>query len=139
RCAAGTRDTDGEDHPPTVRAGGGQNGRDAVTCDEIEELAGALALGAALPEEVAAARTHLATCATGHPAVHELAATAALLAEAAEPVEPPARLRERILAAARADLGSAGGSPVATLDAPRPPRQVTSRPSSSPAVTPEGT
>jgi hypothetical protein len=81
----------------------------AVTCDEVEELAGALALGAALPEEVAAVREHLTTCPTGHPALARLIATAALLAEAAEPVEPPPRLRERILAAARADPGAPVG------------------------------
>lgn len=74
-----------------------------VRCEEVDELAGALALGAALPEEVAAVRAHLAACTSDHPELGRLAATAALLAEAAEPVEPPPRLREHILAAARVD------------------------------------
>jgi hypothetical protein len=78
-----------------------------VNCEELEDLAGALALGAALPEEVAAARAHLATCPNAHALLRELTVTASLLAEAAEPVEPPLRLRERILAAARADRDTA--------------------------------
>jgi hypothetical protein len=77
-----------------------------VNCDELEDLAGALALGAALPDEVEEARKHLASCANAHAALRELMATAALLAEAPEPVEPPPRLRERILAAAHADLAA---------------------------------
>jgi hypothetical protein len=86
-----------------------------VTCEELEELAGALALDAALPEEVADAREHLRTCTRAHDAVRELTATATVLALAAEPVDPPARLRERILAAARADL--------AQPDTARPPAE----------------
>lgn len=78
-----------------------------MTCEELEELAGALALGAALPHEMAAAREHLAICPRAHRSVRELAATAVLLAEAVEPLEPPAELRERILAAARGMAGPA--------------------------------
>jgi hypothetical protein len=77
------------------------DGQPAVTCEELDELAGALALGAALPEEVAMAREHLATCTRGHPELARLLTTASLLLEAPEPVEPPADLRGRILAAAR--------------------------------------
>jgi hypothetical protein len=89
-----------------------------VTCEELEELVGALALNAALSEEVAAAREHLHTCARAHESVRELTATAALLALAAEPVEPPARLRESILAAARADRADADAPVVPPADAP---------------------
>ncbi|MBI2760513.1 MAG: anti-sigma factor [Chloroflexi bacterium] len=78
-----------------------------MNCEELEDLAGALALGAALPEEVAAARAHLGTCPNAHALLRELTVTASLLAEAAEPVEPPPRLRERILAAARAERDTA--------------------------------
>lgn len=81
-----------------------------MTCEELEDLAGALALDAALPDELAAAREHLGTCPRAHDAVRELTATATTLALAADPVDPPARLRERILAAARADLAAAAAT-----------------------------
>lgn len=91
-----------------------------ITCQELETLAGALALGAALPHEVAAAREHLASCPRPHRSVRELVATAWLLAEAVEPVEPPAGLRERILAAARA----AGPAPLPGVERPLRPGAV---------------
>ena len=75
-----------------------------MTCEEIDELAGALALGAALPDEVEAVRGHLADCPSAHATLRRMTATAMLLAEAVDEVEPPPHLRDRILAAARADL-----------------------------------
>ncbi len=90
-----------------------------MTCEELEELAGALALGAALPEEVAAAHEHLTTCSRSHRSVRRLVVTAALLAQAVEPVEPPVALRQRILAAARADTG--GSLVTATERRPQEP------------------
>jgi len=74
-----------------------------VNCTELEELAGALALGAATPAEIEAARAHLAGCRRGHPALRDLAATAGVLGGSADPADPPPALRDRILAAARAD------------------------------------
>lgn len=73
-----------------------------MNCTELEELAGALALDAASPEEVEQARHHLATCQSGHPIVGQLVATAGQLGQSAGEAEPPPALRERILAAARA-------------------------------------
>ena len=75
-----------------------------MRCEEIDELAGALALGAALPDEVEAVRGHLADCPSAHATLRRLTATAMLLAEAVDDVEPPPHLRDRILAAARADF-----------------------------------
>ncbi len=92
-----------------------------MTCEELEELAGALALGATSPEETQAAHEHLAACSRPHRSVRELAATAVLLAEAVEPVEPPPDLRDRILAVARG-----------TAD--RVPRSRAERPFRAPAV-----
>ena len=82
-----------------------------MTCTEIEELAGAIALGAIPDDEWPAIRDHLATCARGHAEVRRLQPVATLLLEAAPPVEPPARLRERILAAARAESEPAPAPP----------------------------
>lgn len=103
-----------------------------MSCDEVDELAGALALGAALPEEVAAVDEHTAGCARCRAALQPYVATAELLAGAVEPVEPPPGLRERILAAARTD--AAGASPsapgLATPAAVTPAPAETGRPAS---------
>lgn len=87
-----------------------------MTCAEIDDLAGAIALGAIPRDEWPAVRAHLETCERGHAEVPQLMSVATLLLEAAPPVEPPASLRERILAAARADDESSDGRAVA--DAP---------------------
>jgi anti-sigma-K factor RskA len=92
-----------------------------MTCEEIEELAGAIALDALPEDERAAIEEHLATCRRGHPRIGELRAVAVLLLEAAPEVEPPAGLRRRILDAARTE-GMGDGS-----DAPLPLR-ATQRP-----------
>lgn len=97
-----------------------------MNCDELEDLAGALALGAVLPAEDITARQHIATCNRDHSSVRTLAATAQLLALAAPPVEPPARLRHAILAAIQAEPATArrppaesagGGTPAGTASA----------------------
>jgi len=82
-----------------------------MTCAEIDELSGAIALDAIPDDEWPAIREHLATCPTGHPDLRELQAVAALLLEAAPPMAPPAGLRGRILAAARAEVDGAPDSP----------------------------
>lgn len=118
-----------------------------MNCEELEELAGALALGAALPDEVQAARAHLSGCPRAHNLLRELTATASLLAEAVEPAEPPARLRGRILTAVRAEKEAAATAAIAEKaeDAPdglpvslrpRPLREVASPVRPSPLVTP---
>lgn len=75
----------------------------AMNCAEIDELAGAFALGALPPDEAADVAAHLYTCARGHAELADLEATAALLPLLCAPVEPPASLRFRILADALAD------------------------------------
>jgi hypothetical protein len=95
-----------------------------MTCAEVDELAGAIALDAIPEEEWPAIREHLATCTRGHPEVQDLRRVATLLLEAAPPIEPPAGLRDRILAAARAEpavpapLGPAGTGPMPFPAAP---------------------
>jgi anti-sigma-K factor RskA len=73
-----------------------------MDCQEIDELAGAIALGALPPEEVARVREHLTWC-ESHPHLAELIAVGAALLWAAPEMEPPSRLRGRIIAAARAE------------------------------------
>ncbi|MGH2599223.1 MAG: anti-sigma factor, partial [Dehalococcoidia bacterium] len=68
-----------------------------MTCADVHELSGAIALGAIPPDEWPAIREHLATCTRGHPEIDQLRVTATLLLEAAPPDDPPAGLRDRIL------------------------------------------
>jgi hypothetical protein len=90
-----------------------------MTCDDIDELAGAIALDAVPADEWPEIEEHLASCRRGHPHIRELRSVATLLLEAAPEIEPPAALRGRILAAARADL-DAGAAPITPLPRPEP-------------------
>jgi anti-sigma-K factor RskA len=105
-----------------------------MTCAEAAELAPAFVLGALEPAESAAVRAHLATCPELHAEMAELNSVVPALFEAVEPVAPPAALKDRILAAAAADLATRQGSarqatqpaprPAATQPAPEPRRPV---------------
>ncbi len=77
-----------------------------MTHDEAIDLAAGYVLGALEPAEEAAVREHLATCPLSHPELEELGGAVPALLDlgATELVEPPAGLRDRILAAAAADL-----------------------------------
>lgn len=73
-----------------------------MNCEEVEELAGAYALGA-LPEvERAAVSEHLGSC-ENHPEMRELQSAAASLALAAPEIDPPPALKSRLLEAIRAE------------------------------------
>ncbi|MEO8456692.1 MAG: anti-sigma factor [Chloroflexota bacterium] len=73
-----------------------------MNCDEIEELAGAYALGALPDDERAAVSAHLETC-DKHPEMAGLLATAASLALAVDEVEPPAALKSRLMGIVEAE------------------------------------
>jgi hypothetical protein len=77
-----------------------------LTHDEAIDLAAGYVLGALEPAEEAAVREHLATCRLPHPELEELGGVVPALQElgVTELVEPPAALRDRIVAAAAADL-----------------------------------
>ena len=97
-----------------------------MTHEEALELAPLYVLGALTSDEEADVREHLATCRLSHAEIDELGGVVPALIEAElaeiELVDPPASLRDRIMAAAAADLAertrttpaSAGASPVAT-------------------------
>jgi anti-sigma-K factor RskA len=72
------------------------------THEELEVLVSAHALDALEPAEADAVQTHLAGCASCRAAFDEALETAAALAMGVPGAEPPADLRDRILAAARA-------------------------------------
>jgi anti-sigma-K factor RskA len=97
-----------------------------MTCDEIRELAPLFVLGALEADEVAAIREHVDGCADAHAELVELGSVVPALAAAAEPIEPPAELRGRLMAAAAAEaagVGEAAGERSAALEpiAFRPP------------------
>lgn len=76
----------------------------AMTCDRVREYAPGYVLGALDPEDMIAVSDHLATCRKPHPEIDDLGGVLPYLGESLEPVEPPAWLRDSVLAAARADL-----------------------------------
>ncbi len=75
-----------------------------MTCDEARDQAAGFVLGALTPDEERAVREHLATCQEAHEEFAELGSVVPALTASVEQVEPPPALRERIMAAAAADL-----------------------------------
>jgi anti-sigma factor RsiW len=71
--------------------------------DAVHDLTAAYALDALEPDEVRGYEQHLAGCERCREELASLQATAGALAYGAEPAQPPAALRERILEAARAE------------------------------------
>lgn len=76
----------------------------AVSCKHVRELASGFVLGALDPDEMNAVRDHLITCDKNHTEFDDLGGVVSYLATTVEPMEPPAWLRESVLAAAAADL-----------------------------------
>jgi hypothetical protein len=90
-----------------------------MTHETARGLAAAYVLGALEPAEEAAVREHLRTCLEPHDEFAELGGVVPYLAElpGLELVEPPASLRDRIMAAAAADLAERTGATAATAPA----------------------
>ncbi|HET9755426.1 MAG TPA: anti-sigma factor [Candidatus Limnocylindrales bacterium] len=102
--------------------------------DEAVDLAASFVLGALDEDEMAAVRAHLASCAEPHDEFVELGGVVSVLQVSLHPVEPPPALKDRIMAAAAADLEARrreatqteapAAPPIAAPDAP-----ATTRPS----------
>lgn len=75
-----------------------------LTCDEVRDLAAPFVLGALDADEMDAVRAHLAACAAPHAEFAELGSVVPVLAASVPQVEPPAGLKDRLMAAAAADL-----------------------------------
>jgi len=92
-----------------------------IRCDRVRELAPGFVLGALDAADMAAVHQHLIGCRDPHPELRELGGVLPYLATSLEPVEPPARLRAAVIAAAQADLAAhprsaeVAGSRVATI------------------------
>src|SRR5947199_6082419 len=84
-----------------------------MTCDEIRDLAPVYVLGALERDVERDVAEHLRTCADAHAEVEELGGVVPYLDETVPLVEPPARLRDRIMAAAAEDLAARQGRPAA--------------------------
>lgn len=69
-----------------------------LDCSAIDELAASYALGAVEPAEERAISSHLATCEEPHADARSLIDVAGVLPSSLDPVEPSARLRERMMA-----------------------------------------
>src|SRR5215207_6350545 len=110
-----------------------------VTCDEGRGPGGAFVVGALGAGQADGVRAHVASCADPHADTAELGSVLSVLAESVPVVEPPAGLKDRILAAAAADLeertrASAVGAPTDRGAQPgTPPVQV---PPGMPATVP---
>jgi len=120
-----------------------------MDCETVRDLAPLFVLDALEPDEAAAVRAHLAECDDVHAELSELAEAAGALQRAAEPVEPAAGLKSRLLAAAEADLregrhpstaamGLSQGSTATGMGATQPaavvPAPTVSAPASEPPV-----
>lgn len=92
-----------------------------IRCERVRELAPGFVLGALDAADMAAVHEHLIGCRDPHPELRELGGVLPYLATSLEPVEPPARLRAAVIAAAQADLAAhprsaeVAGSRVATI------------------------
>lgn len=73
-----------------------------LSCAEVDELAGAIALGAMDGGELRAVDEHLAGCPEPHDAVRSLLGAGPLLSASLEPVAPSVGLRDRLMASAAA-------------------------------------
>ena len=77
-----------------------------IRCERVRELAPGFVLGALDAADMAAVHEHLIGCREPHPELREFGGVLPYLAATLEPVEPPARLRAAVIAAAQADLAA---------------------------------
>ena len=66
------------------------------SCQDVDELAGALALAAVDADEARAAREHLSSCPEPHAELRSMLGADAVLAAGLEPIQPSAGLRDRL-------------------------------------------
>jgi anti-sigma-K factor RskA len=97
--------------------------RQPMTCERARDLAAAYVLGALDRADEAAVRAHLETCDQPHPEFPALGGVVPALLELdpSELVEPPASLRDRIMAAAAADGRAEPTTPPSERVVPFPP------------------
>ena len=99
-----------------------------ISCDEVRDLAASFVLDALPEADMATVREHLATCAEPHPEIAELGGVVPVLQAGLRPMDPPAALRDRIMAAAAADLDGRRSEIAAEPAAVSTPLTTTTRP-----------
>jgi anti-sigma-K factor RskA len=104
-----------------------------MTHEQVLDLAAGFVLGALEPDEERAVREHLATCALPHEELADLGSVLSALAESVELVEPPASLRDRIMAAAARDLETRRSGASQPIEPPLAPAVTAIRPARRPA------
>jgi hypothetical protein len=87
-----------------------------LTCDEVRDLAASFVLDALPENEMTAVREHLSSCPEAHSEIAELGSVVPVLNAAVQPAEPPAALKDRIMAAAAADLEARRAAAARTAD-----------------------
>lgn len=73
-------------------------GTRSISCEAVDELSAAFALGALEPAEEIGVSDHLATCGRSHDEARAAIEAAYLVPVALDPVQPSAALRERLMA-----------------------------------------
>ena len=96
----------------------------SVDHEELENSVAAYVLGSADPEEEDRLRAHLEACASCRELAARLAPAVSSLPLEPEPVKPPRRLEDRVVAAAAATRGASGPMPrsIRRVRLPGPPR-----------------
>ena len=112
--------------------------RQPLTHEQAIDLAPLYVLGALEDAEMASVREHLATCPESHAEFEELGGIVPYLLEdpSLELVEPPAALRDRIMAAAAADLAARSSPAAVERTAPAPERPAPVAEPTTPAAIP---
>ncbi len=87
---------------------------DEMICNQVDELAGAFALGALDADEEAALMAHLTTCDQPHLEVRDAAGAGLLMAASLDPVTPSPALRDRL-------MGTIDRTPQAPVTTASPP------------------
>jgi len=81
-----------------------------MNCKDFDELAGAYVIGALTPQERARADAHIRSC-DKHPDFAELRSIVEGLALASPEMDPPARLKARLMNAVRAEVAAPSSAP----------------------------
>lgn len=95
-----------------------------LSCDEVRDLAAAFVLGALTAAESDAVREHVATCPEAHDEIAELGGVVPALDAAVPLMEPPSGLKDRIMAAAAADLDARRPQPIGSATGASAPAPV---------------
>jgi anti-sigma-K factor RskA len=89
------------------------------SCADVDELAGALALGAVEADEARAAREHLSTCPEPHAELRSMIGADAVLSAGLDPIQPSPALRDRLMSSVAAMPRAETGAPSAERPARR--------------------